>query len=67
MVIMAGPVSVPDNLVKWDISSNPLAPLTTDQKFNLSSLEDEITSLDPVNLSQCLGDKSSKVKYLKKL
>lgn len=47
---MAGPVSVPDNLVKWDLTNDPLAPLTKDQKMKLASLEDEITSLDPVNL-----------------
>ena len=47
---MAGPVSVPDNLVKWDSTTDPLAPLSKDQKFNLSLLEDEIAFLDPINL-----------------
>lgn len=49
---MAGPVSVPDNLVKWDLTNDPLAPLTKDQKLKLSFLEDEIASLDPVNLNK---------------
>ncbi|KAJ8667432.1 hypothetical protein QAD02_009095 [Eretmocerus hayati] len=48
---MAGTVSIPDNLVKWDLSEDPLAPLTKDQKIKLSALEDEVASLDPVNLS----------------
>ncbi|XP_016845689.1 conserved oligomeric Golgi complex subunit 3 isoform X1 [Nasonia vitripennis] len=47
---MAGPVSVPDNLVKWDLTDDPLAPLTADQKFKLALLADEIIALDPVNL-----------------
>lgn len=52
---MAGPVSVPDNLVKWDLTNNPLAPLSKDLKSKLSSLEDEIVNLDPVSLKKSLN------------
>ena len=58
---MAGPVSVPDNLVKWDSAKDPLAPLSNNQKLKLSSLEDEINSLDPVNLKALSKTDPSKV------
>jgi hypothetical protein len=49
---MAAPMNVSDNLIKWDLANAPLAPLTTDQKLKLSSLENEITSTDLVNLNK---------------
>lgn len=61
--MMAGTVSVPDNFVKWDLSNDPLAPLSKDQKLKLSFLEDEIASLDPVNLNKL----STKVESVSKI
>ncbi|KAL7299876.1 hypothetical protein TKK_0007208 [Trichogramma kaykai] len=57
---MSGAVSVTDNLVKWDLMNDPLAPLTKQQKSKLSALEDEVASLDPVNLKK-LSAKSDSV------
>ncbi|XP_011498696.1 PREDICTED: conserved oligomeric Golgi complex subunit 3 [Ceratosolen solmsi marchali] len=59
---MAGPVNISDNLIKWDLANDSLAPLTVNQKFKLSSLEDEITTLDSVNLNK-ISSKSESVQF----
>lgn len=51
---------IPDHLIKWDLSNNPLAPLTALQKEHLSSIEEEMSLLDPVHFSKPSDTSSTK-------
>ena len=48
---MAKSENVPINLIKWDSTDDPLAPLTGCQRELLTNLEEEVTSLDIVTQS----------------
>ncbi|XP_015609408.1 conserved oligomeric Golgi complex subunit 3 [Cephus cinctus] len=52
---MAKSKSIPDNLIKWDVPEDPLAPLTDCQKEWLVSLQEEVSSLDVVT-HECLPE-----------
>lgn len=55
---MAKSEKVSINLIKWDSVDDPLAPLTGTQREFLSSLEEEVASLDPVNHREIIEDSS---------